>query len=237
MNEVELSGILKGDFQDVSNDGVQFILVNRNERNGNTEFEEFICVSYGNAAKFLRQHAESGKRLVVQGRLSSEKLDTENYHTVITVSRVLAVSNSSDGTDYSHASVMGTISCDEVKYVGQKNTAVANLRITNKREYKNREGETFEYTTYLGATAWGPRAEGLEASGFIPATDSPAVVDGLLKPRSYENSDGATINKIDIWVTNIYPLTGTTIASEASAAKKTTRKASPKRAKAEDTPF
>lgn len=235
MNELILSGIVKGDFEDASRDGIKFLVLNRG-RNG--EAEEFVCLAYGGSANFLRQHAESGNRIVLQGRLSSEKLDTDVYHTAITVSRVLSISDSSSGMDYAHATISGLASSDGMTRLQNKNqTALINLNVANQREYRNNEGEVQVYTTYLGGTAWGRTAEEMEAAYEFPMKDVPVVFEGILKPRTYENKDGETINKIDVWINTINVASGTPTSS-APAPRREKAEAAPRKAKkADDSPF
>lgn len=234
MNEVILSGIVKGDFEDASRDGTMFQVLNRG-RNG--EAEEFTCLAYGGSANFLRQHAESGQRVVLQGRLSSEKLDTENYHTAITVSRVLAITDSSNGMDYSHASISGLATSDGLTRLNNANkTPLINLNVANKREYRNSDGDVQEYTTYLGGTVWGRTAEDMEASYEFPMKDVPVVFEGILKPRTYENKDGETITKIDVWVNTVSVSSAS--ASTPPAPRAERAPAAPRKSKkADDSPF
>lgn len=204
MNEVTMSGVLKGGFEEVSNDGVKFTLVNRNQRGDISENEEFIVLAYGNSAQFLKQHAQSGKRVVIQGRLSSEKLGTDNYHTAITASRVLSIADSSQGIDYTHAVISGTAKSEGLRRLENNNkTPLINLNVANVRTYKTKAGEVNEYTTYLGGTVWGARAEELSDSYEFPFDDVPVLFDGILKPRSYENKDGESVYKIDVWINNL----------------------------------
>lgn len=218
MNDVTVSGIIKGDFEKISNDGLRFSLVVRG-RDG-ADNDEFVALAYGNSAAFLEAHAESGQRIVMQGRISSEKLGTENYHHALTINRVLAICDSSMGIDYTHAVISGTARSDGLKNLNNsKQTAVLGLNITNTREYK-RDGETNVYTTFLSATVWGANAERLAAQQSFPISDVPVVLDGILKPRSYEK-DGASIGKIDVWVNDIQ-LGGATASPEDSPAERST---------------
>lgn len=203
MNEVTLSGVLKGGFEEVSNDGVKLTLVNRSQRE-DFDNEEFIVLAYGNAASFLTQHAESGNRVIIQGRISSEKLGTENYHHAITASRVLGICDSSQGMDYSHAVVSGLATSEGVKHLSNaKQTAVLGLNVASVREYKDRDGKVQQYTTYLGGTLWGANAEDFAARHTFPMQNVPVTFDGQLKPRTYENRDGNEIYKIDVWANNV----------------------------------
>jgi single-stranded DNA-binding protein len=202
MNDVIISATLKGSFQEISNDGVQFTLVSRGGR-GSSSMDEFTVLAYGNSAKFLQQHTQSGDRVVVQGRLSSEKLDSNVYHTAVTVNRVLSVSPAQNGIDYSKAVVSGLATCEGVRSVGEGNKKLASFNIANTRRYVTRDGDERTYNTYLSATVWGERAEHLEEQGLIPAEDREITLEGILKPRSYQNKEGQEVNKIDIWVDDI----------------------------------
>jgi len=236
MNEVILSGIIKGDFEEVSNDGVKFLVLNRG-RSGN-DADEFICLAYGGSAGFLRQHAESGKRVVLQGRLSSEKLDTENYHTAVTVSRILSIADSSNGLDYSHATISGLASSDGLIRLNNKNqTPLINLNVKNKREYRNADGEVNEYTTFLGGTLWGRTAEDFDESNSFPLQDVPVVFEGILKPRTYENRDGDTINKIDVWVNTVNVFSPSSSSERAPAPRAPSQPRKSKAKSADDSPF
>jgi single-stranded DNA-binding protein len=202
MNDVIISATLKGKFQEISNDGIQFTLVTRGGRASST-LDEFTVLAYGNSAKFLQQHASSGDRIVAQGRLSSEKLDSDVYHTAVTVNRVLSISPAQNGIDYTKAVVSGLATCEGVREVGESGKKLASFNIANTRRYIGKDGDDRSYTTYLGATIWGDRAEDLATQGLIPATDENVTIEGILKPRSYQNKDNQTVNKIDIWVDDI----------------------------------
>lgn len=202
MNDVIISGLIKGsDFQDVSNDGILLQVATRIGRGNNADPDVFNVLAYGNSAEFIRQHGRSGLRMVAQGRISSEKLGTDNYHTVITLSRVLSIGESRTGTDFTQAVISGTVRCNEVKQTS-RGTTLAPFNVKNVRQYKTRDGNQGEYTTYLNATAWSDTAEELQSSGRIPCEDEFAVISGILKPNSYEK-DGETVNKVDVWINDI----------------------------------
>jgi len=217
MNDVIISASLKGSFQEISNDGVQFCLVARGGRNSSA-LDEYTVLAYGNSAKFLQQHAKSGDRVVVQGRLSSEKLESDVYHTAVTVNRVLSVSPAQNGIDYSKAVVSGLATCEGVRSVGEGGKKLASFNIANSRRYVTKDGEERAYTTYLGATVWGERAEQLEEQGLIPTEGREITIEGILKPRTYQNKDNQSVNKIDIWVDDI-------IFSEAHSSPEPKRRA------------
>lgn len=202
MNDVVISATLKGGFEEISNDGVQFTLVSRGGNPG-TPPDEFPVLAYGNSAKFLRQHASSGDRVVVQGRLSSEKLNTDSFHTAITANRVLSISEASQGIDYTKAVVSGRATCEGVRTVGENSRSLAGFNIQNERRYVTKSGEERVYTTYLGATLWGDRAVDLQTQGLIPIKDENLTVEGILKPRTYTNRDGQEVRKMDIWIDDI----------------------------------
>lgn len=230
MNEVFISGIIKGEFEKTSRDGIKFLLLNRGKNNNQ---DEFIALAYGDSAKFLTQHAQSGQRVVVQGRLSSEKLDTQKYHTAVTVSRILSITDSSQGMDFSYAVVSGTAKSNGMTRLNNDNqTAVLNLNVANHREYYDKsKDETQTYTTFIGATLWGNTAEAANTEYSFPMEDVPVVFDGILKARSYEDKEsGETVNKVDVWVNNLS--VGT--QSPASAAPSPRRDESPR--KSDSTP-
>jgi len=202
MNHVVLSGLIKGnDFQDVSNDGILLRVATRIGRGNNADPDVFNVIAYGKAAEFVRQHAQSGLRIVAEGRLSSEKLETSNYHTVITMHRVLSIGDSRTGVDFTKAVVSGTLRADEVKTTS-KGTNLIPFNVKNVRRYKTKEGNEGEYTTYFNATAWSDKADALVQEGRIPCNDEFAVINGILKPNSYEKN-GETVEKIEIWVDDI----------------------------------
>ena len=100
INSVTLSGLINGEFTPVSKDGVQFTVSIPNQ-NSQDLTDDFLVVAYGNSAQFLKQNAQSGYRVVLEGRLSSEKLDTDNYHVVVSTVRVLDInSNPALGRDF-----------------------------------------------------------------------------------------------------------------------------------------
>jgi len=202
MNHVILSGLIKGnDFQEVSNDGLLMQVATRIGRGNNADPDVFNVLAYGKAAEFVRQHAESGQRIVAEGRLSSEKLGTNNYHTVITLHRVLSIGDSRTGMDFTQAVVSGTLRAEELKTTS-KGTVLAPFNVKNVRQYRTRDGNQGEYTTYFNATAWSDKAEQLQAEGYVPCQDEYAILNGILKPSSYEK-EGETVNKIEIWIDDI----------------------------------
>lgn len=205
MNEVTLSGVIKGSFEKIGNDGVMFQIVTRAQRG--EENDEFTALAYGESANFITQHGESGNRVVLQGRLSSEKLGSENYHTAVTITRVLSVTDSDKGMDYSYAVISGNARTDGIRYLNNaKNTALVNLNVTNTRSYLNKDKEQKTYTTYIGGTIWSERAEDFANSVADRDLSSlPVVFDGILKPRTYQDKEDNTIRKIDVWVNNILP--------------------------------
>jgi single-stranded DNA-binding protein len=218
MNEVIISGIIKGEFENASRDGVKFSILNRGRNN---EPSEFIALAYGNSGMFLKQHAKSGQRVVIQGRLSSEKLDTQKYHTAVTVSRVLSLGDSSQGLDFTQAFISGLASSTGLTNLANANsTPVINLNIANLREYTNQEGDKQQYTTYLGATIWNQQAQAVAEAFSFPFENVPVVIEGILRPRSYpDKEDGETINKIDIWVNSMSVSVASPVASQPPARK------------------
>lgn len=197
MNVFFVSGLIAGKFEKVSNDGISFSVTTKNK----DRVESYSAVAYGEAAKRLQTGARSGDRVVIQGRLGSEKLNTDVYHGVLSVSRVLGISDAESGVDFTYAVVAGEATANELSYTGN-GAPVVNLSILNKREYKDKEDNVQEYKVYVTGTLWNDRADALNNSTTLPATFG-TVIGGQLKPKSYENKQGKQVSKIDIWVEDI----------------------------------
>lgn len=201
MNDLTLSGIISSSFEEFGQDGISFpVLVSQGSSN-TTVSDQFTCVAFGQSAAFIRNRASSGSRIVIQGRLGAERFGGEKYHSAITVGRVLAISESEAGTDFSNIVVSGDAEIQELKYVGDKGTALVPIRLTNLRHFTNKEGEVQTYKTFVGASVWSERAEALE-----PQTNRnmPVVLQGGLRARGYEDKDGDQIEKIDVWVQEVF---------------------------------
>lgn len=210
MNIVTISGIVKGGFNDLRQDTKHFVLVNKGRDEG--EVLEYDIVAHGDIATRLASNVKSGQRTVLQGRLSSEKFNEEDkvYHSVIVVSRVLSDDGKS-GMDYNSIMLEGVGNCSEVKQVGSKNQDVANIDIKHTRKFKDREGVEKSFSSFISASIWGERAKGIESS--LPFTDQPMIITGTLRPREYENKDGNTVKKIDVWVDELFLISGSPITS------------------------
>jgi single-stranded DNA-binding protein len=199
VNTVIISGILKGMFEELSNDGVKFVLAHKVKNQDIPE--EFIVVAYGDSANFLKTNAQSGMRVVVEGRMVNEKLNTDNFHNVISVSRVLAITESQKGLDFNTVTVSGTGSVDSAKSIGDNGTLVSNVNIANIRQFKGKDGESREFKTFIRGTAWNAQAEPFKNTGNL--ADKRIVMTGVLKPREYTKNDDVTISTLDVWVNNI----------------------------------
>jgi len=239
MNDVTLSGIISGSFQEYGNDGILFKAV---VSAGSNNSDEFTCLAFSNNASFIKHKGKSGQRIVFQGRLGSDKLGTENYHSALTVGRVLAITDSDNGTDSASIVVTGESEVQDIRYVGQKETPLVPIKMTNLRSFRGRDGQTNTYKTFIGASAWSDRAVALNASS--PEGVYPLVVSGFLRSRNYENQDGDTIEKIDVWVQEVLQgegLFGDEDSSPAETAKpeksSKTEKKEPRRAAVDDAPF
>lgn len=211
MNVFFASGLLTGQFDKVSNDGISFTLTTKNK----DRVENYICVAYGEAAKRLQGGARSGKRLILQGRLGSEKLNTDVYHGILSVSRVLGITDAEAGVDYTYAVIAGEAEAKELAYTGN-GAPVVNLSILNKREYKDKEGNVQEYKVYVTGTLWNDRAESLNSSTTLPASFG-TVIAGQLKPKSYENKEGKQVNKVDVWVEDLQKTAASDMVSDDAA--------------------
>lgn len=203
MNLVTLSGVLDGGFSPVSNDGVQFSVITKSTRNNVVaDPDVFVVLAYGNAAQFLQQHAKSGNRLTLQGRISRENLGEGNWHTVITANHVLSISDSSQGMDFSNAIVFGKATSDGIRFTNS-GKPVLSLNLENTRTYRSKDGNVSEYRTFIDATAWTNLAEDLAQKYSFPLTEAPVLVTGLLKPDNYTKDDGTQINKVVVWANEV----------------------------------
>jgi len=229
MNSVTISGIVVDDFNVVRADTVHFLVGNKGRDDGETVL--FDVIAHGDIAKRLQSKVKSGQRIVLQGRLSSEKLseDDPTYHNAIVVSRVLSEDGSS-GMDYSNIVIEAMVNCNEVKTVGAKAQAVANLDLKAIRRFKDKEGNEKSFTSFLSASVWGERAEALRAA--LPFTDQPMFITGTLRPRQYENKEGNTVKRIDIWVDELTLTSGSPITSIPQKYENKDKAAAPARGRA-----
>lgn len=220
MNDLTLSGIISEAFSDYGADGISFPVLTTQGSSSNTQAisDQFTCLAFGNTAALIKARANSGDRIVIQGRLGSEKLGTEKYHSAITIGRVLAITEAEKGTDFSNIVVSGDAEIQELKYVGAKDTALVPIRLTNYR-YFTKDGETQTYRTFIGGSVWGDRAEAL---GQHAGTERPVTLLGGLRARSYEDKDGDTIEKIDVWVQEV--LAGEDLAPQEAGSSQPSQK-------------
>ena len=208
MNNVTISALLKGKIEQVEGkpDTVTFVLA---QKGRDDEILQFRGVAYGETAKFL-ETVESGSRLVVSGRISSEKFEEDGpYHNVVSVSKVISAGGK--GSDYGHVSMIANVTTKEFKRVGAKGQGVINVNLVGQREFKKKDGEVVIYKTYVDGSIWGEKAESMEAS--LPIVDERMLVTGTISPRSYENNKGQTVEKLEIFVDTIDPLGGAVITS------------------------
>lgn len=88
---------------------------------------------------------------------------------------------------YSKALIMGNLTKDpELKYV-PSGTAVANFTIAVNRRYTPQDGEAKEETSFIPVVVWGRQAE--TCNQYLKK-GSPVFVEGELRQRSYETTDG-----------------------------------------------
>lgn len=213
MNAAVISGIRKGDFSEAPNGGVRFTLINVGKQDYHDEFE---VVAYGQSAAFLEHNSSSGDRVVVFGRVSSDKLGTDNFHHVINVTRVLSVSEGDKGVDFNYAVVSGSSDIDAIQET--ERSKFARISTRNIRTYQDQS-----FTNFVNATAWAERADELESSlGELPAKGVPMVYEGMIRPRTYDK-DGETVHKIDLWVQE-YQVGGSGITENLSPTPKPTPK-------------
>lgn len=203
MNDVTLSGIISTNFEEYGNDGILFqtSVSSPGYAGKERQVDDFVCLAYGNAAQLLRQRGKSGQRIIFQGRLGSEKLGTDKYHSALTVARILGLTDAENGTDTAHIVVSGASEVQDIRYVGSKDTPLVPIRMTNMRYFK-KDNEVLEYRTYVGASVWGDKARTLNET--TSGEDIPIIIYGFLKPRSYQDRDGDDIGKIDVWVQEVF---------------------------------
>lgn len=179
MNHVTLSGILKGPAVD-SGRGVKFTLVTMGRQQ---QAEEFVVVTFGETAEFMKHNVQSGQRVALAGRITSEKFGTDSFHSVIYAQRILAVGASEDGVDYAWASA-GGIGSSEGPETSGGGTVYNRVNVRTVRSWVDRQsGEVNEFTTFVSGTAWEEKAESLPAF-----RDEAVSFGGFLTPRSYEKN-------------------------------------------------
>lgn len=206
MNSVTLSGTLMGGFTRVgnNNNAVLYTVVTR--RGGNSsEVNEFTVVTYGQSADFLEQHAKTGDRLVLSGRIGRENLG-DTWVTVISANQILSVSSGSSGYDVATAVVGGLADVSEVK---QTKNGKMFLGINVKAEHTFKQ-QTF--TTFVDVTAWSEVAQNIINNYVPPLTQVEVVAVGNLIPSSYTDRNGNDVSKVGVWADSVI------VAGERNAA-------------------
>jgi single-strand DNA-binding protein len=96
--------------------------------------------------------------------------------------------------------LMGNLTRDpELRYV-PSGTAVANFTLAVNRIYKDSSGEKKEDTSFIRIVVWGKMAE---VCGEYLAKGRPVLVEGRLKSRSWEGSDGQRKSALDVVANNV----------------------------------
>jgi single-stranded DNA-binding protein len=219
MNNVFISGLLKGDPVKVKNDAIVRKVVVEDSKQNKREFSLFVLPG-DNLEKVAS--APSGKRIILEGRISSEEFEKDSgiYQGVISLKRVISLVDSMYGTDMTYGVIGGVATCEALRYTGS-GSAIANLNIKNTRTFfSKKDNKEVSATTYLNAVAWNDRATNLD----IPMSEVPIVASGILVPSEYESTkhNGAKISKIEVWVDDI------TVAGSAQPEQKAAPQAKPK---------
>lgn len=212
MNAAVVSGIRKGDLSEAPNEGIRFTLLTTGNQGHHDEFE---VVAYGQSAAFIEHNTSSGDRIVVFGRVSSDRLGTDQFHHVINTTRVLSTGESDKGVDFNFAVVSGESEIDAVQQT--ERSQFARISTRNLRHYQDQV-----FTSFVNGTAWGERADALASEvGNLPAKNVPMVYEGMMRPRTYQNDEGLDIHKIDIWVQEYSLASGvqTSTAQQSSTTK------------------
>lgn len=96
---------------------------------------------------------------------------------------------------YSKALIMGNLTRDpELKYL-PSGTPVANFTVAVNRRYTPQGGETKEETSFIPVVVWGKQAE--NCNQYLKK-GSPVFVEGDLRQRSYETTDGQKRSVIEV---------------------------------------
>jgi single-stranded DNA-binding protein len=200
-NSAILSGLVSSEISSIKNDNILFTVSTHDPQSDNTR--DFKVVAFGDAATALKAKAQSGDRVVVQGRLSSEELEAESkmYHGVFQISRILAI-NPEDGSDYSNGELEGLASCKEVRKTGT-GKSVATLNVKVSRTFKGKDGKEVTYPHYANVTLWGDRADALKS--LVPFENRRITASGGLMPSEYASSKhgDAMLSKIEIWADSL----------------------------------
>lgn len=228
MNSTHVSAIIKGSAETVKGGAVTRVVAIQDNKGNSNEFT--IHAGAGDYATKLGE-IPSGKRLILEGRLSNEELVEGSgiFQGVISLVRFIATVDASAGQDYARAVVSGTANADGLRTTAT-GSAVVNLNIKNTRSfYSKKQSQDITLTTYVNAVAWTDKAKSLESA--LPLTDAFVEVSGMLVPSEYASTkhDGAMVKKIEVWVDEV-TIPGTTLASTGAPAPR--KAAAPKPAKA-----
>lgn len=106
---------------------------------------------------------------------------------------------------YSKALIMGNLTRDpELKYI-PSGTPVTNFTVAVNRRYTPQGGETKEETSFIPVVVWGKQAE--NCNQYLKK-GSPVFVDGDLRQRSYETTDGQKRSVIEVVAFTVQFLSG-----------------------------
>lgn len=229
-NLVIASGVIKGKFEEYSNDGVIFTLVINSGSGANSRTEEFTIVAYSNVASKLKTDVEPGNRVVFAGRVASEKInDDKVFHNVINASKVLAVTEESYGSDYIVAIVSALATAQDLQYT-PNGAPVVNMNLASSRSYEDRETkEIKEYVTYLDGTLWNSLAESAKEAGSVPMKDESVLLIGTPRPNAYKNKEGAIVNRINVWALELFAGKKFSSVAKSVGTSNASREQTPKR--------
>lgn len=210
MNIVVVSGVITSDFSQVSNDGLLFDVqvVTSGGKEGAVPIKEsYMAVAYGKIAERLDVDASEGKRVIFEGRISSEKVGGEEFNHVLNISRLLSVAdNKASDFDYARGTIGGTTTSKPMNELAS-GAFVVNFNVKTVRVYEDKKTkEMKEYKTFVDAAAWNELARSYNNT-YQSVADESITLSGPLKPSSYERN-GENVRRIAIWATDIVTASG-----------------------------
>ncbi|NQT22837.1 MAG: single-stranded DNA-binding protein [Candidatus Omnitrophica bacterium] len=109
------------------------------------------------------------------------------------------------GASLNKVLLIGNLTRDpELRYV-PSGTAVATFTVAINRTYKSQAGEKKEETSFVRIVTWGRRAE---VCGEYLSKGSPVFVEGRLRTRTWQASDGQNRNATEVIASSVQFLSG-----------------------------
>lgn len=222
MNVVVMSGVITSDFSKVSNDGALFdvqIVTSGGKEGAAPIKDSYMVAAYSKIAERLEKDAKIGQRIILEGRISSEKVGGEEFNHVININRVFAVvDNKASDFDYARGTIGGVATSKPLNELAS-GAVVVNLNVKTVRLYEDKTTkEMKEYKTFVDAAVWNDLARSYN-NVYQGVEEEPITLSGALKPSSYPRN-GETVHRIAIWATDIMTASGPIHAGKASGGGK-----------------